>query len=210
MQSPTEKRAVRRKLKEQGVCTRCWSTKAAPGRSSCGDCLTHRRSAYSKVKDSGQCIRCGDKSSGPTCAQCNEKHKKATKERAQARRANGLCTCCGVPVRGTVLCPTCREKRRAKARRYRDAVFAAYGGYRCSCPGCDVTTPEFLTIDHVNGGGNRHRKELGVGGSGFYSWLKSNGFPSGYRVLCFNCNSARGHYGVCPHEEQEVARADRR
>jgi hypothetical protein len=33
-----------------------------------------------------------------------------------------------------------------------------------------------------------------------YVWLRDNGWPEGYRVLCHNCNSARGLYGYCPHE----------
>lgn len=92
---------------------------------------------------------------------------------------------------------------RAKHLALRDEVFAAYGGYRCVCPGCDVTIPEFLTIDHIHGGGRQHRREIN---SPFYRWLKRNGYPAGFRVLCFNCNAARGFYGTCPHEK-EVPRA---
>ncbi len=29
----------------------------------------------------------------------------------------------------------------------------------------------------------------------------------GFRVLCFNCNLARGFYGVCPHEAPDAAAA---
>jgi hypothetical protein len=31
-------------------------------------------------------------------------------------------------------------------------------------------------------------------------WLRKNGFPKGFRVLCHNCNFAHGHYGYCPHK----------
>lgn len=37
------------------------------------------------------------------------------------------------------------------------------------------------------------------GGTDFYRKLKQLGFPSGYRVLCHNCNQAIGFYGRCPH-----------
>jgi hypothetical protein len=30
--------------------------------------------------------------------------------------------------------------------------------------------------------------------------LITNGFPSGFRTLCHNCNMAKGLYGTCPHE----------
>lgn len=81
-------------------------------------------------------------------------------------------------------------------------VLAHYGNGEvvCACPGCKVSDIEFLGIDHVNGGGTRERKETGRGGASMYRWLRLNDFPSGYRVLCHNCNQARGLYGYCPHE----------
>ena len=30
-------------------------------------------------------------------------------------------------------------------------------------------------------------------------WLKRNGYPAGYQVLCFNCNFAKHRKGACPH-----------
>jgi hypothetical protein len=81
-------------------------------------------------------------------------------------------------------------------RRVRLLVFAAYGG-KCAC--CGEGTYEFLTIDHVNGGGRRHREEIGGSGSSIYSWLRKNNFPAGFRVLCMNCNFAAGKFGGCPH-----------
>jgi hypothetical protein len=78
----------------------------------------------------------------------------------------------------------------------------AYGGV-CAC--CGTAELKFLTIDHINGGGNQHRKELVATGMGnnFYPWLKDRGYPPGYRVLCFNCNWAVGHYNrICPHQEE--------
>lgn len=60
----------------------------------------------------------------------------------------------------------------------------------------------FLTLDHLYGLGNMHREVVGAGKS-FYLWLKSRGFPSGYRTLCFNCNHATYTMGVCPHRGKE-------
>jgi hypothetical protein len=71
----------------------------------------------------------------------------------------------------------------------------------CSCPGCDVTYEDFLGIDHIEGGGNKHIQSLG-GGTAFYAWLKRNNFPLGYQTLCHNCNHAKSkpkNEGVCPH-----------
>jgi hypothetical protein len=79
----------------------------------------------------------------------------------------------------------------------RTEILKHYGGV-CAC--CGETNYAFLSIDHVFCDGNTQRRELGLrGGTRFYNWLKKNGFPSGYRVLCHNCNFTIGHYGFCPH-----------
>tara|TARA_Y100000034_G_scaffold104648_1_gene131348 strand:+ start:10623 stop:11318 length:696 start_codon:yes stop_codon:yes gene_type:complete len=46
-----------------------------------------------------------------------------------------------------------------------------------------------LSIDHVNGDGSKHRKEMKKtkGHSNIYYWLKRNNFPDGFQVLCMNC-----------------------
>ena len=90
-----------------------------------------------------------------------------------------------------------REKisLRTKQRLYemKMAAFNAYGGAKCSC--CGVTDLVFLTIDHINGGGSKHRKRIKTS---IYQWLKDNNYPPGYRILCWNCNWAEAH-GGCPH-----------
>ncbi len=53
---------------------------------------------------------------------------------------------------------------------------------------------------HINGGGSKHRKELGLIGRAFYAWLVHNNFPSGFQTLCHNCNQAKSLYGICPHQ----------
>ena len=57
----------------------------------------------------------------------------------------------------------------------------------CLADGIRVSNINLLTIDHINGGGSQHRKEIGAG-IRFYRWLKRNHYPEGYRVLCFGCN----------------------
>jgi hypothetical protein len=56
-----------------------------------------------------------------------------------------------------------------------------------------------LGIDHINGGGTKHRKE--IKNFGIYKWLIDNNYPLGYRVLCHNCNCSLGFNGYCPHGE---------
>jgi len=59
------------------------------------------------------------------------------------------------------------------------------------CNSCPETNPMVLTIDHVNGNGKNHRKSIAGGSAGFYRWLRFNNFPSGYQVMCLNCNCKR-------------------
>lgn len=98
-----------------------------------------------------------------------------------------------------------RERQRQRNRQLKEAAFAACGGPRCAC--CGESQPAFLTIDHVNGCTKEQRKREGLGTS-FYRWLKKNGYPAGYQVLCFNCNMGREvNGGECPHRQALVRAA---
>jgi hypothetical protein len=60
------------------------------------------------------------------------------------------------------------------------------------CVRCGFSDIRALSIDHVNGDGAKHRKEVfgnGRIGTGFrfYYWLKNNCYPTGFQVLCMNC-----------------------
>ena len=97
-----------------------------------------------------------------------------------------------------------RRERAEISRRYhfklKIQAFNNYGGPSCRC--CGETIIQFLTIDHIDGGGSRHRKSINAtAGVDFYRWLRTNGYPKGYQVLCFNCNCAKGYFGACPHQE---------
>lgn len=95
-----------------------------------------------------------------------------------------------------------RSAMKRRADELKDKVFMAYGGYKCAC--CGETKKPFLTIDHIDGGGTKHRKEMKGGGCFTYRWIVKNGFPAGFQVLCFNCNSGRAQNGgVCPHKDEK-------
>jgi hypothetical protein len=72
-----------------------------------------------------------------------------------------------------------------------------YGG-KCDC--CGETNIEFLSFDHINGGGNKHRKEEGI--KNLARWVRARGYPKDFRILCRNCNFSIGAYGYCPHQKQ--------
>lgn len=94
---------------------------------------------------------------------------------------------------------TVKERNAHNRRTMRLAALKAYGG-ACGC--CGETQEEFLSIDHINNDGAKHRREIGGGGgSTIYQWLKNEGYPRGFQVLCFNCNMAKGFYGQCPHSQ---------
>lgn len=78
-------------------------------------------------------------------------------------------------------------------------VFQAYGGPICVC--CGENHIEFLTIDHIGGGGSIHRRQINKRGIYVYAWLKKHSYPDGFRVLCMNCNFSLGRSGHCPHSQ---------
>jgi len=92
------------------------------------------------------------------------------------------------------------EYNRKKRREMREICINHYGG-RCEC--CGENIYEFLTIDHINGGGNQHVKEIKkeMNTNSIYAWLIKHNFPEGFRVLCYNCNCCLGHYGYCAHKK---------
>lgn len=155
-----------------------------------------------------------------TCEACLRFCKKCGKEAPDEFYA----TKSGSVVR---ICRTCHTERvkamylsspKARATRQtiskdarvalRQRVIAHYSGNRNLCECCGVSEFAFLAIDHIDGGGVQHRKEIGLGGQKFYRWLEINGFPTGYRVLCHNCNLSRGFYGYCPHEREAASTKD--
>ena len=92
-----------------------------------------------------------------------------------------------------------KDKARVNRLSRRERCIKFYGGDPPKCECCGESIYEFLTIDHINGGGNKHRESM-PSKSYIYEWLLRNDFPDGFRVLCYNCNCSSGHYGVCPHK----------
>lgn len=92
------------------------------------------------------------------------------------------------------------QQHRVRAARKLEAL-NAYGGPSCQC--CSEAHIEFLSIDHIDGRGAAHRRSLKT--SNIYPWLRAQGYPPGFRVLCLNCNCARGFCGYCPHELERAA-----
>lgn len=82
--------------------------------------------------------------------------------------------------------------------RYRLIVFNHYKQKIISCVCCKETDLDMLEMDHINGGGTKHRKEIGTRLS---IWLIKNNFPSGFQILCANCNKSKyRNNGICSHK----------
>ena len=94
------------------------------------------------------------------------------------------------------------SKQKIYTRSRRLKVLEYYGGTPPTCACCGESHIEFLSIDHINGGGHQHRLSLGSSGRAIYNYLIKENFPLGYRVLCTNCNASLGRYGYCPHQKE--------
>jgi hypothetical protein len=216
------KRQIYLERKNAGLCTMCGARAKSVGLK-CDPCREiylknlqkHQSETYTTRKSVGLCTMCGKNpavAGKSKCGQCHEARrgynspsKLAQPIKRADRIASNLCYRCGQhqPISGMTRCEKCRERRQLNDQSLKRESLSVYGGV-CAC--CGESDVRFLTIDHINGGGNQHRREInksGKGGRDFRHWLKRNGFPPGFQVLCWNCNVAR-HFngGVCPHQDQ--------
>lgn len=140
-----------------------------------------------------------------TCTMCGETKPLAEfSKRADRPGVRSHCRVCRAQYnkkwRGG---PRNRERqnsaRQVRWRRIRLEALTHYGGV-CAC--CGEVDTRLLTFDHIDGDGHLHRAEIGT--TPLALWLRSNGYPAGFQVLCWNCNCGR-HFngGICPHQDPE-------
>ena len=92
-------------------------------------------------------------------------------------------------------------KLRYKENRLKVLNFYCKNHPKCVC--CDELELRFLTVDHVNNDGARHRKVIGK--RDINTWLVNHNFPTGFQILCWNCNMGKARNGgVCPHKHVVV------
>lgn len=89
-----------------------------------------------------------------------------------------------------------KEYHKKRQQEMKKKIVSFYSNGECVCACCGEKNIEFLSVDHIKGDGNLHRKEIG---QGLYTWLIKNNMPEGFRILCMNCNHSYGHYNMCPH-----------
>lgn len=168
-----------------------------------------------------RCRQCLNQASARAQKSYRNGRNKTEAARRQAKKAAGSCYECREPVTdGQTRCPACRSKRReyhrdrgqqlaresrkrykerhgkysvaVSRRRLREETLTRYGG---CCVTCGESTLAFLNIDHINNDGASHRRQ--VHPSHLTTWLRKQGFPPGFQVLCFNCNFLK-HLATIP------------
>lgn len=156
-----------------------------------------RDKTTAKRKAAGLCTQCG-KPAKAGCSLCqkhiDERSVTSSRHYAQRKAAGTCCYCKHDPEPGGTMCADHLEQTRQQRQTLRLEVMEAYGGAKCAH--CGETELRFLEIDHIEGGGGKHAREIGGGGHNMYQWLKRNNFPSGFRVLCRPCNS-KAHVDRC-------------
>jgi hypothetical protein len=121
------------------------------------------------------------------CHMCRDQLTELNVDPAFMAASNYTCRKCG------------KAKRFSKTRRLKIKVLMHYGA-KCVC--CGESQIEFLTLDHINNDGAKHKRTIKKRGSQFYRWIVQNLYPNFLRVLCWNCNCALGSFGYCPHAER--------
>lgn len=182
-------------------CARC-SNMAEPNRSRCARCLKKLVESTAKTrikrKSAGLCYKCGKHKARVdriNCEYCARDESIREIERQDERKQNRLCIGCGKlePRSGLLFCEPCSEKglisQKKRNHIYKTETMSHYSHEysdvpMCSWPNCKNTNLYHLTIDHINGGGNKHRKEIGT--TNMYAYLRKFGYPPGYQVLCMN------------------------
>ena len=123
------------------------------------------------------------------CTKCGEEKPLADFYVDEAKARHPTCA-------WTSQCKACQNARVvAHYRALRLAAIQKLGG-ACAC--CGESRYEFLAFDHING-----RQKTGPKSSRMsIAQLKRilAGEAGDLRILCHNCNCARGFYGFCPHE----------
>ncbi len=195
----------------KGICVNCLEL-SRPGKTLCQKCadkqIEKEKIKKKQLEGKGLCVACGkypNVQGIKICEMCRKKRLQYSSNYRTLTKATGICPRCGEPaIQGKIHCQDCLDKTAAHVREInaeiRAKTFSAYGG-KCVCCGMDYLP--VLVIDHKNGNGNKHRKEVtsGKAGVNFYRWLIKNNFPQEFQILCQNCNWVKGTYGKCtiPH-----------
>lgn len=197
--------ARREKCKESGQCITpgCNQTRGLSAGGRCKKCR-EKNAAGAKVAaktrmDAGLCRNAHAGKPRPAkegctlCQECIDNLSANSSEHYERRKEEGTCLyCSSKPLKDHAVCSYHLKQQRETRLQLKLDALNAYGGPQCVL--CSENDVAVLEIDHIDGGGCQHRKEVSGGGAGtpFYQWLKRENYPKGYRVLCPTCNK-RAH-----------------
>lgn len=169
-----------------GLCGRCGKHPPTNG-NLCYNCrqrqLTLSHSIINNRRSAGLCHRCGEPAL-PNRARC-ALHLRLKEEKRLNNKIGGLCDCGGIPSQNRKMCDNCLSNKKAMAIALKTKAIGHYSRGCYACKNCGEKRLLFLTVDHISGGGNKHRQNVG---NRFCRWLCRNDFPEGYQILCWNCN----------------------
>ena len=91
-----------------------------------------------------------------------------------------------------------KERTRKWWENYKFKVWNHYSNYDIKCNCCGEREIEFLSLDHINNDGKKHREIV----HNLYVWIIHKNYPPGFQILCMNCNWAKGKDKdhICPHQ----------
>lgn len=195
-----------------GLCSKCGKNPAGET-TYCVGCQQKRKAVDASSSKNRRikklaakvCVNCGNDSKGKRrCDKCFAVTNNNSKQCRIRWRADNKCSCGKPNALDKLHCQECLGKYSDVRITNKIETMTAYGG-KCAC--CGETNILFLTIDHKNGGGKQHRKEIlgssNACGDNFYKWLKKNNWPKDeFQCLCLQCNCGRSvNGGVCPHKD---------
>jgi len=80
---------------------------------------------------------------------------------------------------------------RRKSLEVKKEVLSHYSNGVPRCASCGETDIIVLCLDHIDGTGAQQRRSRRLTGIHLYCMLRREGFPLGFQVLCFNCNTRK-------------------
>ena len=124
------------------------------------------------------------------CRKCGVKLSDKTWSKSRKKYGDRICRKChtSASARQWHRKPTrYRTLIRERYKKLKLEVLSNYSVGRLGCVRCSFSDIRALSLDHINGGGTKRRRETGRTSRSLYAWLKRSGFPPGYQTLCMNC-----------------------
>jgi len=69
-------------------------------------------------------------------------------------------------------------------------VISHYSDGEMTCAKCGFSDLRALSIDHISGDGANHKRSRK---GDLYGWLRKHKYPSGFQVLCMNCQFIKAY-----------------